>query len=214
MAVNSRIGKGFSALAPVYDHVVKLVFGSKLWQLQAFILKDLPAGENCLIIGGGSGKIMELALKQNLANRYFYAELSDKMIDKTKARVKDSRQAIEYANEWKTWQNQSFDYIILPFVLDCYREESVNQFVSELSVCLAPQGKIVLVDFTKTKNRLQSFFIKLLYLFFSAFTKIEARSLAPFKQIFQENGFEIEKEKALYRGWIQAIVWTKISAKA
>lgn len=214
MADNSRIGKRFSAIAPVYDSIVKLVFGERLWNLQDAILQDLPLGDNCLIIGGGTGKILEFAVERNLASNYFYAELSDKMIAQAQARLASLKHKIIYSNDWKDWQNKSFDYIILPFVLDCYSAENARLLVIELSKCMSKNGKLVLVDFFKTNNHLQSLFIKSLYLFFRFFIKIESKKLPPYHEIFSQIGFEMERKKTAYHDWIQGIVWTKIKASA
>ena len=216
MAKLSRIGKGFNLLAPIYDGVVFLFFGKAFSRLQQQLFSDLASAEKCLIIGGGSGEVLKNAIHQNLASEYYYAELSDRMIEKTKTRISrlNHPSSIEFSNDWTTWKEQSFDVIILPFVLDCYSETELQSLISKLVSCLSPKGKILFIDFNQEAefgyeaHFAKAGFITLLYAFFNIVTGISAKKLPAFNQLFMSQGLIAEKRILIKKGWIQAVCWS------
>lgn len=213
MAKLSRIGKGFNLLAPIYDGVVFLFFGKAFSRLQQQLFCDLASAEKCLIIGGGSGEVLENAILQNLASQYYYAELSDGMIEKTKTRISrlNHSSSIEFSNDWTSWNKESFDFIILPFVLDCYSETELHSLISTLVSCLSPKGKILFIDFNQEADFgyeahfAKAGFITLLYAFFNIATGISAKKLPAFNQLFVAHGLITEKRILIKKGWIQAL---------
>jgi len=213
MAKPNRIGKGFNALAPIYDSIVKLIFGNSINSLQTQILKGFDSKDSCLIIGGGSGKILAQAIEANLAKNYFYAELSSAMIEKTKAKTFPETIDISYSDNWKDWGGNSFDYVILPFVLDCYTEIEISTWLQELKDSLMLNARIIFIDFNNEPafayqpSLWKSTFIKMLYVFFGLTTAIKAKYLAPFNKLFERQNFQTEKRKHIYNGWVQAVVW-------
>lgn len=213
MAKLSRIGKGFNLLAPIYDGVVFLFFGKSFSRLQQQLFSDLASAEKCLIIGGGSGEVLENAILQNLASEYYYAELSDKMIKKTKSRISrlNKSYSIAFSNDWTDWDKESFDFIILPFVLDCYSETELQSLISDLVSCLSPKGKILFIDFNQEAefgyeaHFAKAGFISLLYAFFNLTTGISAQKLPAFNRLFRTHGLITEKQILIKKGWIQAL---------
>ncbi|MDP4664145.1 MAG: class I SAM-dependent methyltransferase [Salibacteraceae bacterium] len=216
MAKSSRIGNGFNLLAPIYDGVVFLFFGKAFSQLQQQLFSDLASAEKCLIVGGGSGEVLENAIAQNLASHYYYAELSDGMIEKTKNRISrlNHSSSIEFSNDWTSWKEQSFDVIILPFVLDCYAETELQPLLAKLVSCLSPKGKILFIDFNQEADFgyqahfAKAGFITLLYAFFNIATGISAKKLPAFNQLFIAQGLIAERRILIKKGWIQAVCWS------
>jgi tRNA (cmo5U34)-methyltransferase len=216
MAKQSRIGSGFNLLAPIYDGVVFLFFGKAFSRLQQQLFSDLASAEKCLIIGGGSGEVLENAIAQNLASHYYYAELSDRMIKKTKSRISRLKTSypIAFSNDWTTWKEQSFDVIILPFVLDCYSETELQSLISDLVSCLSPKGKILFIDFNQEDDFgyqahfAKAGFISLLYAFFNLTTGISTKKLPAFNRLFRTHGLITEKRILIKKGWIQAVCWS------
>ncbi|MEZ4686196.1 MAG: hypothetical protein R3B47_09055 [Bacteroidia bacterium] len=49
----------FNRLAPVYDFLASLVFGNRIRQAQRWLLDFIPEGSSILILGGGTGWILE-----------------------------------------------------------------------------------------------------------------------------------------------------------
>ena len=217
MPSSTSIGKGFDRLASIYDLVVWLVFGNKISNLKKTFLESLSKGDNSIIIGGGSGKILEYALQSDIATNFVYAELSERMIEKTKSRITASDLSrIEFCDDFEPkLQEKKFDYIILPFVLDCYRNRDVKAMLSQFSAALTENGSIVFFDFNLSKEdgfepkQWKTGFIKLLYTFFRLTTGIPAKKLPSFSRHFNEAGFYRGRTTLISNGWIQAIEWKR-----
>lgn len=214
-----RIGRGFNLLSGIYDACARFVFGSQLIGLQQELLDSQPKRETCLIIGGGTGAILRHALDIQLAQHFYYAELSSRMLDRSKARLTaGERKAIRFGTDWTTLLgSQKVDYIILPFVLDCYREPQVRAMIRELKQVLTPNGHILIIDFNeeqvdgKRPSSFQRLFIRWLYLFFAITTSIEARTLPRVLTLMPIEGFSIQKRIGKRNGWLLATCWSKSS---
>lgn len=214
MANQKRIAKGFNMVAPFYDFIVFLVFGKTFARLQREVFSFLTQKKHCLIVGGGSGEILELAINAELAKQFFYADLSDRMLLKAKKRAaKYATTSVEFSSDWKDWQHKRFDYIILPFVLDCYQQHEVSEMIQDFKKCLSHDGRILLFDFNQEQNFgyqpsfFKDAFIKLLYWFFKLTAGFESDQLPPFNLIFQAQGFKTETRITAYNEWIQGVVF-------
>ena len=215
MPSSTSIGKGFDRLAFIYDLVVWLVFGNKISNLKKTFLGPLTKANNAIIIGGGSGKILKYAIESDIATSFVYAELSDRMIEKAKSRITPSDLTrIEFCDDFEQkLQKNKFDYIILPFVLDCYRNRDVKAMLRQFSVALSENGSILFFDFNLSKEdgfepkQWKIAFIKLLYTFFRLTTDIPAKKLPSFGRHFSEAGYYRGRATLISKGWIQAIEW-------
>lgn len=213
MADPSRIGQGFNVLAPVYDWCVKLVFGSRVDALQKAAIQALSPTEDCLIIGGGTGKILRYALDHNLANRYVYAELSTKMISRTKDRLTNQELAnVKFTTDCNS-EKTRYDVIILPFVLDCYSELQVSETIDNLKMKLAQNATVLVIDFNEetlngfSPSWVQKVFLKFLYLFFQFGAGLETNKLPPLIKLFRAKEFKLYQHQVDYGGWLVATFW-------
>src|SRR4051812_25234860 len=78
--MNSKLDT-FNGLAFVYDGLAKLVFGKSIQDAQRCFLNQLSDKRNILILGGGTGWILEEVILKNSACDIWYVEASSKMIE-------------------------------------------------------------------------------------------------------------------------------------
>lgn len=213
-----RIGRGFNLVSPIYDAAMRLVFGRSVDRFQEKVIQNLAPVDTALIVGGGSGNILRWAFDSSLASHYVYAELSDAMIARTRARISvEEAQTVRFTSKaFDT--DESYDLILFPFVLDCYPPSSILEALTSSRNKLRTGGKLVLIDFNLESSTpyeprwWKTSFIALLYLFFRSLASIPAKRLPPFQALFREAGFSLQSEDYIYRGWIQSTVW-KLEAK-
>lgn len=213
MRGDTGIGRGFDIVSPIYDLCVYLAFGNTLNNLQLEALSKIPACESCLIIGGGSGKILKQCIGLELANQYYYCELSNRMIQKSMRRLnKAVATKVKFANDVDSWTTK-FDLIILPFVLDCYAETEVNQMINSLTKRLSTNGHILIVDFNEENiagfqpQGWQRSFIRLLFAFFNLIAGIKTKRLPPIFKIAQQLELSLVNRWDRKSGWLQASLW-------
>ncbi len=217
MPNETRIGRGFDIVSPFYDLCVYLAFGNTLNELQYEALNDITKSEKCLIIGGGSGKVLRSCLDLKVAVHYSYCELSKSMIIKTKARLTQTEiSMVTFYQDWKT-TTPDFDLIVLPFVLDCYTDIEVSRMLKNLSKKLSPNGHVLIVEFNEESidgfqaKWWQRGFIKLLYLFFGIVAGVKTKILPPIFKIAEESNLTLKNRWARKAGWIQASFWQFIT---
>ena len=74
-------------VAPFYDLLSHLVFGNSISQALLFLVTAIPANSSVLIIGGGTGQILEEISKKYISGlQITYVEISKKMISLSKKR--------------------------------------------------------------------------------------------------------------------------------
>lgn len=188
----------FDRVAGFYDRLARLAFG-KIWdKIQKSPLPFLQNKKNILIVGGGTGQILEyLGQGQEIV----FVELSKKMLDLAKRRKTSA--AVDFVHQnYLTWQSdQKFDVILFSFFLDAFSESSLNSILKKCQSELSRQGELIVVDFERAAP-LQNFVTKIMLLFFRIATKLESRQLLDFKKIIASVGFEMIEAKAFLKGWV------------
>lgn len=183
----------FNRIASFYDFLKRLVFGKQLEKASNHFLNQISPNSKILLIGGGTGKILR---NFNPSHQIKYLELSEAMI--AKAKNINSKASVEFINadvlEWTA--NDKFDYIITPFVLDCFNEVQLNLILSKLKSTLYKDGEWIQTDFYP-KKRTHRFLIKIMYGFFRFATNLKTTELADFDSLFKKYNF-ICKRKALF----------------
>lgn len=99
-------------------------------------------------------------------------------------------------------QADPYDLVLLPFFLDMFTDESVDDMVRMLGRVGTWQTQVIVTDFVHQRKRdWKSLVIKGMYLFFRLTCDIEAHRLPNWQQIFEANGWNI-KETATYANGI------------
>jgi len=210
-----RIGRGFDLVAPIYDWVLWLFFGRSIDRFQTQFIRETPHSKRVLIVGGGTGKILKMFLEKTDESHLVYAEYSQKMLERAKARLLPAeKKRVDFVRH-SSDATGSFDCIVLPFILDCYMEPTLTGMLHDLKKQLNNSGQIVFFDFNLDPDQgyqpsvWKPRFIDLLYLFFRITAGIEAKKLPDFHTVFTQSGFDVTKKSLLHKGWIQAILWSK-----
>ncbi len=188
----------FDRVAGYYDLLAKLVFGKTWDKIQKSPLPFLQNKKSILIVGGGTGLILE-SLEEN--QKVVFVELSKKMLDLAKQRKTSA--AVDFVQQdYLTWQSdQKFDAILFPFFLDAFSESSLNSILQKCQAELSSRGELIVVDFERAAP-LQNFVTKIMLMFFRITTKLESRQLLDFKKIIANVGFKMIEEKAFLKGWV------------
>jgi tRNA (cmo5U34)-methyltransferase len=209
---NERIRKGFNRLAPAYDLLAGLFFGGRLLRSQTHFLPELKKCRSALILGGGTGAILQEMAKLGIAERYTYVDISDRMIGKAEKRMKGKGHHIEFIRgSYTAIPAQAFDLIVTPYVLDCFREDELGLVIQTLSEKFTPGGEWLFVDFQvpDKKMKVARPVIRLLYFFFNITSGLGVTKLPDFQRIFSAQQFRIKKEKEFLGGLLQAKIYSR-----
>ena len=177
----------FDLFAPVYDRAKKLVFGDTLDFYQSIFLSQLPKKASHLIIGGGSGKLAEEVLNTCDPATLTLVDHSEKMLELSKQRI--GTQANYLQDDIRDLQiDETFDFIHLPFVLDCLSESDLELVIERMGSLLNVDGHVIISDFSP-QNKFQKLVVGLMYIFFYPFWPQPLLKVPQIMLGFAKNGF-------------------------
>jgi tRNA (cmo5U34)-methyltransferase len=205
---------GFDRVAPFYDPLAKLVFGSSLQDAQRWLLPFIPSGATILIIGGGSGWLLQQVLEHTSPKQVVYLEASEKMLQL--AQLQNPSPAIvefRHGTDADLYPREQFDIIITPFLLDLFPDERLSRLVQRLYGVLDPGGLWLFADFWPVQQKTpiwQKLLAKSMYLFFGLLSDVQGRKLPDYRRHFVELGLKEQQCAGFYNGFVQSKVYRKM----
>lgn len=202
----------YDAVAGYYDRLARLVFGDAIKQAHLFLLKAIPAGTSILIVGGGTGWILEeIANIHPQGLQITYVELSEKMMDRARKRAAgENRVTFICGAVQKASLEGYYDVVITPFLFDNFSEATLQLVFHKLDQHLKHGGLWLYTDFQQQKNRIYTrLLLRLMYLFFGFLCKLETSNVPDAAAQFQHHNYRIIREKKLMKGFIRSVVYEK-----
>lgn len=204
----------YNAIAPWYDRLSRLVFGRAQVAAQTVLLPYIEAGNRILIVGGGSGWILEeLAKIHSSGLEIVYVEISKEMIHLSKERRAGQNEITFVEQAVENYQPKGmFDVIFTAFLFDNFKEEKAQTVFTSLDTCLKPKGKWLFVDFQYTVGKngwWQWLFLKVMLTFFKVVSRIEATTLVDMQPFFQNEHYQELFRLISYKTFIRSVVYQK-----
>jgi ubiquinone/menaquinone biosynthesis C-methylase UbiE len=202
----------YNNIAFIYDGLCQFVFGQRLKNAQMESLSFISAYFHVLIVGGGTGWILEELTKQHASGlRITYIDNSSRMIALSKKR-KTAFNTIEFINESienSLLPHEQYDVILTPFLFDNFSQSTSELIFKKLDNSLKPKGKWLYVDFciSNKSNYRQQFLLKLMYVFFRVTCNIKANQLPDLKDYF--SSYEMIHNKYYSNNFIITQVFQK-----
>ena len=185
----------------MYDFLARLVFGPAILKSQVAFLDEIKEGNRVLILGGGTGRLLEYISAQNVI--VYYVEPSTKML--TRAQKRNCNAEVNFhQSRFEDFQNDdNYDVIICPFFLDLFSEVHLKEILAKIKDCLKSEGKLIVSDFSsRVKGRYPILLLKLMHVFFRMTSNMESRQLLDHDWFLLELGFQLEKEHSWFGGLI------------
>ncbi|CAN5280627.1 class I SAM-dependent methyltransferase [soil metagenome] len=187
-----------------YDRLSRLVYGDALVNAQVWLLPYIPAGANILVVGGGTGRILEELAKIHPGGLHItYAEVSAKMIALAKKRnigqnrVTFINDAIENID-----QPVNFDVVITAFLFDNFTEPTLGKIFNHIHSLLKPGGLWLYTDFQHTGKWWQWLLLRSMLLFFRILCGVEASKLPDVQKHFDQNNCRLIAQKTFFNEFI------------
>ncbi|MEJ8801430.1 class I SAM-dependent methyltransferase [Pontibacter sp. H249] len=209
---------GFDRVAPFYDKLAKLIYGDALQKAQLFLLPFIPERSKVLVIGGGSGWLLEQLILTGKQLDILYVDAAPGMLERAKQRYKGITQphscqvTFRLGTEATLQPHEQFDTVITPFLLDLFLPQRLQQLMQKLTAALTPAGNWLFADFWPIKQPTpywQKFLTWSMYTFFDAVSSVESSKLPDYGRHFQELGFKETSSQSFYNGFVQAKVFMR-----
>lgn len=204
----------YDKIANQYDTLSRLVFFKSQVNAQINQLKYLPKNSSILIVGGGTGWILEEISKIHSSGLTIaYVEISEKMILLSQRR-KYAQNDMQFINQGIEDFDTSilFDVILTPFLFDNFSKQRTIAVFEKLDYFLKPNGLWFLADFSLDKGRgkwWKSFLLNTMYRFFKLLSIVEASKLVEVEPYFNLKKYKQIEEKLYYGGFIKASIFKK-----
>ncbi|WP_255594498.1 class I SAM-dependent methyltransferase [Pontibacter sp. HSC-14F20] len=209
----------FDRIAPVYDGLSRLVFGNALRKAQTEHLSLIPQHAKVLLIGGGSGWLLEQLLKQRPFVEVTYLEVSATMLQLARQRICQqpalAHSSVDFrlGDESSLQPDETFDVMLTPFLLDLFPDERLLYLIDRLCAALRPEGRWLFSDFWPTQTPIpawQRLLLKSMYTFFGLVSDVKASGLPDFGEHFARKPLSLETSAAFYGGLVQARSYRKV----
>lgn len=212
MESEPKAGGDFNGIAPIYDALAFAVFGQRLQRAQAVFLDRISADASVLIVGGGTGWLLEEVLRTGQPKRVLYLEASAQML------ALASRRMVQHAvlgsvefrvgTETSLKSDERFDVILTPFVLDLFTEKTLRlQFIPQLLNVLTPGGLWIITDFVRPNSGWQKALLWTMIRFFQLTARVEIKALANWQQLLAGTGLTRVEQQTQVGGMVSAEVW-------
>jgi tRNA (cmo5U34)-methyltransferase len=201
--MKSRISKGFDFLSPVYDGLARLIIGDDIVISQLHFLKRFRTCHRLLILGGGSGWILDELCKYCPDLEIDYIDMSSRMLAAARKKM-GNRKGINFIQGSEDdIPNHHYDGVITNFYLDMFSQSSLNVVIQKIKESLANDAHWVVTDFV---NNRRSHTVKLwfMYRFFNIITHIEATQLADWQAAMLKTGFVLSDQRKFNAGFISS----------
>lgn len=194
-----------------YDALSRMVYGRSLVKAQVWLLRYVPKNSSILIVGGGTGWILEELTRIHPDGLSItYVEVADNMIALSKKRAVGTNLVffINNAIENVVLHN-NFDIVITPFLFDNFTEQTVQRVFCHIHKLLKPGGLWLNCDFQLTGRWWQNVLLQSMFIFFRVICKIEASQLPDINKRFAENSYKIMDEKTFFGKFVLSRVYKK-----
>jgi len=201
----------FNNAAWFYDSLAQLVYGKALIDAQRYLLRFVPPVADVLIVGGGTGWILEeLARTRPEGLRITYIEVSAKMTALSKKRNTGDNQVIFINDAVENVKLAGyFDVVITPFLFDNFTETTFQRVFDCIHSSLKPGGSWMNCDFRLTGKWWQGVLLKSMFIFFRIACGIEASKLPEIEKRFRRYQYKEIARESFFGDFILAQVFGK-----
>ncbi|WP_316821243.1 class I SAM-dependent methyltransferase [Pedobacter gandavensis] len=212
----------YDHIARYYDSLSRLIFFKSQVNAQVHQLRFLPEKGRVLIVGGGTGWILEEIAKLRPEGLVVvYVEISAKMMALSMNREIGGNQVdFVHLGIEDFSSDQRFDVICTPFLFDNFAPERAAMVFKQLDNLLKNEGLWLHTDFNLGERKegkvtgrngtwWKTAFLSLMYHFFKFAGNVEASKLINMLPYFVGADYKISEEKYYYRKFIQSMVFKK-----
>jgi len=205
--MNKRIAKGFDFLAPFYDVLGRLFIGKSIIISQLYFLKRFKECKHLLIVGGGSGWLLDLLCRECPDVRIDYIDVSPGMLNRAKKRLRNNQRINFIQGAENDIPDRLYDGVITNFYLDMFDEKRLNVVIGKIKGSLTKSAFWVVTDFVIAR-RGHELMLWWMYRFFRIIARIEATRLPDWQSQMKVAEGELLESKKFKNGFITANLYS------
>lgn len=180
----------FDRVAPFYDSLAGLVFGKAIKKAQTKYLHLIKPNHKILILGGGTGWIIDEILNRQPTVEITYIEKSTQMIEL--AKKVSPNPTIKFFNcPFEEWRSEDkFDFVLSNFFLDVFQGPKLeDQIIPKIKSLIVKNGGLLVADFQGSQSIWQKLLLWTMHRFFALSSNLESKRLIDLNGLVVSNGF-------------------------
>tara|TARA_B100000809_G_scaffold232978_1_gene249336 strand:- start:994 stop:1614 length:621 start_codon:yes stop_codon:yes gene_type:complete len=201
----------FDRVSSVYDVLSKLVYGNSIRDAQVYFLDQIKSGSKVLVLGGGTGWLLDELAKVNLNIEVEYVEASNKMLEKSRKYGSLPFSKLNYILGTEiSVEGNSYDFIITPFVLDVFPQTQMLKMVSRVKDLLKVKGSWLCVDFNSHDRSIKAKLLSFVMIqFFRLLSGLQTKTVLDYFGAIRETKMKEVKSAFFYGQFIKASLYKK-----
>ena len=201
----------FNFIAPFYDLLSRVVYGQAIRSAQCCYLGDIESNARLLVLGGGTGWILEELVKVNQDIIVDYVEASPKMLEKSRKRQNLVFTELNYVLGTEcTVQDRSYDFIITPFVIDVFPQGELKGMVIRIKKLLVDDGKWYCIDFNSRDVSIKAKLLSVIMIIFFRFVSgLKTNGVLDYFKEIEKGGMLELKSSYFYGRFIRSTLYSK-----
>ena len=199
----------FNFIAPIYDPLAFLVYGNNLIDAKKIFFEKIPSHARLLLMGGGTGNILNDLLKKKPDIIVDFVEASSGMMKiATKNLKKEFQPRVNFitGDHHSIPKDVQYDVITSFFVIDCFKQQDAVEFARAITSVLKHDGIWLFTDFFGTGKFYHRVLLWSMYRFFRVVSRIPTIKLPDYAAIFKEVKFTVREEKRFLNGLIRSLL--------
>lgn len=198
---------GFDGIAWFYDPLARIVFGRHMVESQTHFLDRIPPGSPMLIVGGGTGWILEELFARVENCEVWYVEASERMLRRARRRAQAGKVHFIHGS-WNKLPPKKFDFVVTNYFLDLFADRTLAEVIRVTGGALNAGGMWLVTDFTRSR-KWHSAMLSIMYLLFRLLCKIEASNLPAWEEAMSRAGFLPVENKSYYHGFMKSVLFKR-----
>jgi ubiquinone/menaquinone biosynthesis C-methylase UbiE len=207
-------------IAPFYQPVEYMCFGSALQQRRTAFLEDVHGARRAVSCGEGDGRFLVALVKANPGVHATAVDASRRMVELARKRIEYMGDAYRARTDFSYMQvgqfepGESYDLIATNFFLDCLSTAEVEVVVKQIASWAAPRAKWIVSEFAQPADPVAHLWtgavIRSLYGAFRLTTGLRVTQLPAYRAAIEGAGFVLRKHECALGGLLVSELWEKI----
>ncbi len=174
-------------------------------------MHTIKESSSILIVGGGTGKILE---SFSASHTIDYVEPSASMINRSKQRSYQCDVQFHPCSIQEFIPSKDYDVIVLPFVLDLFNSQELEEVIRKCTQALNHHGRIHISDFYPEElldARWKKLLLRTVIVFFRITTKHHLQIIVNITPIMQATDYKKVTSKNYFHGMVFASLWERVT---
>jgi ubiquinone/menaquinone biosynthesis C-methylase UbiE len=203
---------GYDNTTWFYERLSKLIFGQAQIKAQEYYLSQIKPGWHILIIGGGTGEILESLTRLHPSGLSItYIEVSAKMMALSQKRNTGNNSMVYITKGIEQAEVPDlYDVVITAFLFDNFSEVNLAAAFTKIDQHLKTGGLWLNTDFQLTGPLWQKVMLKSMYLLFNVLGAIDVTGLPDVEKQLLRHNYVKKGEKTNYKKFISTKYYQKL----